>query len=195
MPTPPRHVLAARLRSWARDLLARGRTRRPERLKVLLDPEQPRLLDLPDVRQQKDWSCGAACLRACALYFGVGPKSEAEFRALLGTDSDGTQPEDLERAAVGLGLEVAAGEMSLDDLRRYTDQGWPVICPVQQKGHGAGDSQGHYVCVVGVSDFSVFVQDPVDGRKRVGNALWARRWHDRAADGVEYRNWGIALGK
>ncbi len=33
-------------------------------------------LNLPDVSQQEDWSCGAAILLSILLYFGKGPINE-----------------------------------------------------------------------------------------------------------------------
>jgi hypothetical protein len=38
------------------------------------------------------------------------------------------------------------------------------------------------------------VQDPADGLKRIGRKLWEQRWHDRGAEGEEYRRWGAVIG-
>jgi predicted double-glycine peptidase len=169
---------------------------------MLGPPSSDVVRDFPDTRQSESYDCGAACLRACAEHFGVlppPPDRESAFIALLGTNpEDGTRPGRIVEGARRLGLDARAlGGMSVDDLAAETAAGRVVICCTQQSLPEGGDgwSEGHYVTAIAVDGKSVLVQDPVDGRKRVGRGLWLRRWHDRDADGQRYERYGIVVGK
>ncbi len=171
-------------------------------------PSEPRLLDLPDIRQDESFDCGMAALASVASYLGVlilvsepmkavrtGPTSftRSEFLTLLCTDEQGTGPEHIAVVAQALGLEVEEREgLTVEDLEAAVYEGNPVICCVQYQGEGWAD--GHWMVVVGVSPTSVYVQDPTDGLKRIGRRLWERRWRDRSAEGKEYIRYGLVLG-
>jgi HK97 family phage portal protein len=179
------------------------------------------LLDLPDVRQSDDYSCGAACAMAVGRYFGVGPTTLEEWKAALGTDkAKSTDPMAIVSYLSELGLSVmAAGDMTVDDLKRFWQAGAPVICPIQEYGipsKQASFKYGHYVVSIGVALGCVFVFDPsIDnalarpggsqGKKpdpgvdqAAGESLireddWLDVWHDQGADGREYVRFGIAV--
>jgi HK97 family phage portal protein len=156
---------------------------------------EPTLIDIPDIRQMENGSCGAAALRAVCQFYGIGPDTEEEFRGLLGTTNEkGTSVGAMVKVAEDLGLVVHAAEMEIDDLAQFTADGVPVICPIQ-----AGDDEekldGHYIVVVGVGPKSVFVHDVAKGRRRIGKNLFNARWHDVDSDSKEYNKFGIALGK
>lgn len=152
-------------------------------------------LDLPDVRQDTGWSCGAAALQTVAQYFGVGPDDEAKWRELLGTDPQaGTRPDELERGAAACGLHTQADDgMSIDDLRKLAGAGRPVLCPMQADDP-AGESSGHWVVVRGVTDAGdVRLHDPVSGPTEMAGDEFLDRWHDTDADGTEYVRYGLAV--
>lgn len=157
-------------------------------------------LPLPDLRQESDFDCGPTALRIVVSYFGLHTTDawEKVFERLLRTSpTDGTPPSHLIQVAEELGLEVAARSMTVEDLEREAAAGRPVVAIVQYKGDGW--DEGHYQVVAGVRDGSVYVQDPVDGPKRIGRRLFERRWHDEAAgpDGEpqKYVNYGLVFSK
>lgn len=162
-----------------------------KRLRKAQAADGTELLDVPDVRQGDSYSCGAACLWAVCQYFGVGPETEEEFIDLLGTNPvDGTAPEQLLDLAGELSLGTGTIENDAADfvgLAAALKAGHPVICDAQ--ADDSGDS-GHYVVAIGLSKASVYVMDPLAGRKRIGRKRFAARWHDGA-----YQGYGIALGK
>lgn len=119
----------------------------------------------------------------------------SNLSALAGADPrKGTAPDDLVSAAkkIGLSAELRQG-MTVDDLTAATADGSPVICAVQSTGDGW--TEGHYVVVLGVGDKSVIIQDPAEGRKRVGKSLWDARWHDQGGNGEKYDHCGIVVSR
>ena len=124
------------------------------------------LLPIPDRRQDTSFSCGPACLEACASYFGI-EVPEATLREWADADPDeGTEADDLAEAARALGLEadVRTG-MTVEDVHACLMAGCPVIVGLQAYGAAAeeeaGDS-GHYEVAMGYDPETgtVTLQDP-----------------------------------
>jgi HK97 family phage portal protein len=180
------------------------------------------LLDVPDIRQADNYSCGAACAMAVGKYFGVGPDELEEWKKELGTtEKDSTRPMAIVEYLTSLGLAVqAAGDMTLEDLTNFWREGVPIICPIQEYGvpsKQASFNYGHYVVVIGVGLGQVFVQDPsidnalgkaggdvplstpdmgtdaAPGRMLIDQETWLKVWHDSDADGRQYVQFGIAV--
>ena len=171
------------------------------------------LLELPDVRQQFPYDCGAAATMSVCQYFGVGPATEADYITALGTTPDaGTRPSAILDFIARQGLiATAAANLDLDALRHFWAAGQPVICPIQDYGDPDGDAadqDGHYVVVMGCSLGYVFIQDPsadnaldgsgsdaAPGRVMIPEDRWLDLWHDTDALGQSYYRYGIAVGK
>src|SRR5262252_1900448 len=167
------------------------------------------LVEVPDVRQHDSYSCGAAAAMSVGRYFGVGPESITEWKSLLDTDKrDGTDVVPLVAYLRSLGLGVRAGTgMTLDDLKRHTSAGLPVIVAVQDWGPSvptpSSVSNGHYLVVIGVDHGYVFVQDPAvhppaggiqaPGRKMIEEDRFDSLWHDTDADGSILDHWGAVV--
>ncbi len=144
-------------------------------------------------------------------YFGVGPATLEEWKAELGTDSEGTRPGAIAEYLSRLGLVVTtAHDMTIDDLKRFWLQGQPVICPGQDYVAAGtpdpGDS-GHYLTVIGIGLGHVFCQDSsadsvtegsgtdaAPGRVMIAADTWQKNWHDEDVDGNQYTQFGIAVG-
>lgn len=162
---------------------------------------------MPAARQQTDYSCGPAALRAVLSYFGV-EASEEELGRLAGTSELGTAPEGLARAAEakGLSAQVVDG-LTLDDLADVLRGGYVVVVALQAwSGEPRAEysnewAAGHYVVVTYVGPGEVRAMDPsVDGEGRafVPTQEFLERWHDvdtkaRAGLGVVLR--GRAPGR
>src|SRR4029453_6660804 len=83
-------------------------------------------------RQITDYSCGASALRAVLSHWGRAV-DEAQLMALLNTNSEvGTNPEAIACGArsLGFGAEVIEN-LTLDQLERFTADGYPVIALAQ----------------------------------------------------------------
>lgn len=172
----------------------------PEASVELKDTDQVRsrndLLDIPDIRQYNDYSCGSACLLAILTYFGVYDGREEELGALLGTTpADGTQPSRIVEVAKKFGIEAEPVEgCSLDDLRLYMKQKRPVILNFQAWKESPvewshADDDGHYAILIGMDDTNLYMRDPsIHGRiGKVPCDEFMERWHDTGLEGSTER--------
>lgn len=168
------------------------------------------LIDLEDVRQKDDYSCGAAASMAVGLKKKVGPKTLPEWKKLLGTNVEkSTDPQRIIQAFKDFDCKVVAEKMTLNDLYNHCEDGAPVICPIQEYGvpsKQASYKYGHYVAVIGVKTDYVFVQDSsidnalkhqdadnAPGRMMIPVNLWMNVWHDKDLYNKKYINFGIAV--
>jgi hypothetical protein len=123
------------------------------------------ILEVPDVRQQNHWECGAAASMAVGRYFGTGPTSLDAWATALGTtEAKSTSPAAIVAYMASLGLQVQGREnMTVQDLAASVSAGRPVICPVQdytgERSSKALWNYGHYLTVIGVFPGYVVCQD------------------------------------
>jgi hypothetical protein len=175
-----------------------------------IGPEPLRLIPLPDIRQEDDYSCGAMCAMAVGRYFGVGPDSKEDWKSALDTTkAKSTNPHKIASYLSQLGLKVETRyDMDINDLKECWINGTPVICPVQEymtPSKQTSDKYGHYVVVVGNSLGMVFVQDPSidnvlkgeDARQDPGimpirEDDWMKMWWDEMFD-EEFVRFGIVV--
>lgn len=140
--------------------------------------ESKQLLQVPDIRQPDDYSCGACCAMSVGKYWGVGPDKLEEWKKALGTNRrTSTHPYAIRNYLESLGLQVEAKDkMSLEDLHSYWDQSIPVIIPLREYGNPMEEEKhpdakskygppaefdyGHFCTVVGIGMGQVFVSDP-----------------------------------
>jgi predicted double-glycine peptidase len=124
---------------------------------------------LSRTRQATEYSCGACALQAVLSYWGKEVE-EQELMRLMGTnDAVGTYPENMVRGIQALGFEAEAREnLTLDEVKRVTDQGHPVIglAQVWRSAKASPGSpldewdSGHYIVILGVDGENVYFQDP-----------------------------------
>lgn len=169
------------------------------------------LIEIPDIRQNDNYSCGACATMSVAKYYGVGPATIDEFKKLLGTNvKKSTDPLKIIEVLEGFGLQVTALEdMTIEDLCYFHKLGVPVICPIQEYGIPSKEASylyGHYVVSIGVGFGYVFVQDPsidnvlsgqgsdnADGRMMIRCDKFCDVWHDEDLYEKVYKNYGIAV--
>lgn len=186
-----------------------------------LVPKVPEVIEVPDVRQDDGWSCGAAAAMSVGVLRGVGPKTLPEWKDLLGTtEQHGTGAVAIVDVLGLLGLSVTEQHrMSLADLSAHLEAGRPVLCPVQDYDSTPEDyDSGHWLTVIGrIPGAYIIVQDSSEdnamhmaggtvddpdpekslaapGRKLIREEDWLQAWHDRDDDGRTYIRYGIAVG-
>ncbi len=152
-----------------------------------------KLLRVPMIRQQTEFSCGAAALQSVLQYWGRPVDDERLLYDRLGTKPEGgTRPKSIATVARELGLDAAARQLlTHDDLYWAAKRGETVILSLQRWGANLPDDEectdGHFVVLMGImgdDDEEVFVMDPY-----VGAVAWMPasdlldRWHDRAWPG------------
>jgi predicted double-glycine peptidase len=148
-------------------------------------------LDVPVRLQDRDWTCGAACLRAVLDYHGI-ELTEPQTARLLGTTPQGTSPSAMETVASELGLAFQAKTgATLADLRWALWHNAPVCCDLQMHGNG------HWIVVVGIADESkgsaITLMDPLSGMVTVNSRDFLRHWWD-VGSGRRWERYALAIG-
>ena len=145
-------------------------------------------INLPSTRQQTDYTCGAAALRAIAKYYGKDLNNENEFEILCRSGRiKGAHPEDIVKAARELGLYATMEEfMSVDNLINYITRKIPVICAIQAWGDQRYYNKlkdGHYVVAIGFDNKNIYFEDPsiTGSRPYLSKEEFYKRWIDREA--------------
>ena len=165
-------------------------------------PDSHIKVDLPSTQQTKNFSCGPGALRSIAVHFKVGPDSEQYYISKCKANpKKGTNPKDLIRVALELGLKVKSKEgMTLSELQGYLDKNIPVICSVQAWGDKEDyktNNSGHYIAAIGYSKTRIYFMDPSlkGSRGFMSNKEFMSRWHDEEYGGTHYEQLGIAIWK
>jgi len=165
-----------------------------------LDLRNKKVLDFPDVRQSRSYTCGASALQAILYYYGLSFR-EDELEALLHIDpKNGTAPRDIVRLCQHFALNVDEKQhMTIADLKSYLKRKIPVLVTMQawnntlQSYHKLWNS-GHYSVVIGIiSDFVIFEDPSLIGRGVLTINEFMDRWHDIDKYGHHYINYGIAI--
>ena len=152
------------------------------------------ILNVPDVRQPTDFSCGPTALQAVLAYYGTDIRMD-ELINMTNSTENGTLPDNIAQAARQLGFSTEIKEnMTLEDLQNNINQGIPVIIDCQAwKGNNTNTSSqnwttdqqdGHYMVVIGVDKDNVYFEDPavLGSRGYIPNQEFLDRWHDLYQD-------------
>lgn len=158
------------------------------------------LLDVPDIRQEFDYDCGAAACLAIANYFRIGPQSLGEMRDILNTEKkNGTELIRMIDFFNANGLSVTSGQgWTIEDLKQFFLAKMPVICAIQAYGSPADERanrSGHYVVVIGLALGQIVLQDPSSGRRIVPELDFESVWHDKDENENILKKFGIAVGR
>jgi hypothetical protein len=129
------------------------------------------------VKQQLDYSCGAAALATLMTYYFGDETSEQEVLKLLLarlTQHEQTLREkrgfsllDLKHAAQAKGYRAAGFKLRLEQLRRIAA---PVIVFIQPRGYQ------HFAVLRGIDRGRVFLADPARGNIRMSVERFLQEW-------------------
>ena len=142
------------------------------------------LLDVPDIRQDSEFDCGAAAVDAVCRYHRIRKTNVKDLTNAV----QGLGPDTARAILTGLGLIVLAGPMQVEDLQHLTRTNRPVLCPVNLYG-------GHWVVVRGVERGGVYFQCPTQGRLRLSMSKWLDEWVSYSETGHMFHQWGIATSR
>jgi uncharacterized protein len=133
------------------------------------------------VMQQRDFSCGAACLATiCRYYWGDDVTElmvlEALDQLLTPKEADdriknGLAMSDLRRAAVKLGYQSVVGTTTFAKLGEMKV---PAIVGIQPEGHK------HFVVLKGIFGEYVYLADPIRGNIRMPVWEFVQQWQKNA---------------
>jgi predicted double-glycine peptidase len=167
-------------------------------------PLPDRLVHVPSVKQQTNFSCGNAATLALLRYWRwdafAGVDETALYQPLETTRAEGTEPQPIVRYLNEAGhLEAVYrhGDVTVEELERAVDARQPPIVDLQAWQDGDMPwrdvwDAGHYVVMVGYDAERLFFMDP-SRMTPAGYAFLPRpefeeRWHDlsgRRNDRVE----------
>ena len=168
----------------------RGQKADPSQTAPIRDGEHQFQLKVPNyvalrqrniVMQQRDFSCGAACLATiCRYYWGDNVTEEMVLEPLdilLTVEEtedrikNGLAMSDLRRAAVKMGYQSVVGTTTFAKLGEMKV---PAIVGIQPSGHK------HFVVLKGTFGDYVYLADPIRGNIRMANWEFINEWQKNA---------------
>ena len=161
-----------------------------------------KIIDFPEVRQSRNYTCGVACLQALLYFYGISYR-EDELEHLLGTTPQrGTSPSQIIQLCQQFGFHVQTKQhMTLEDIRFHLNHNQPILVVYQawRNTQNPSDyqndwSDGHYSIIVGLDHDRLIMNDPaLIGRGYLPINEFMTRWHDSDADGHLYVRYGLVL--
>jgi len=160
-----------------------------------------KILDFPELRQAYEYDCDANALQSVLTYYGIEVR-EGLIIKNAGTDKrKGTSVSGILRVLKKYGLKHEARNFTTQELKKYINQGIPVIILLQawnkRKADYAKDNRdGHWVVVIGYQGNKFIFEDPY-AFKRVflTEPELKKRWHAKEKN-KKLNNFGItAFGK
>jgi len=144
------------------------------------------LINLPHIRQNTDYTCGAAALMAVLQYYRLYDETEAELAiALNATEDWGTEPEAIVEIASSYGIQAIYKQCTLDEIMEDLHMGWPTIILYQAWSDNfklwKNDwDDGHYSVIVGIDHYNVYLEDPSLPNEigYIPRDEFLERWHD-----------------
>ncbi len=161
---------------------------------------KPRLLSVPLFSQTSDYTCGSTSLKSVCWYYGRRI-TEKELAQRCGITRAGIDHGPLIRGARRVGARVFATEDgTVNQLRWFTDQGFPVIVgwwssdaksafdPSWSRVEREDYDCGHYSVCFGVGGDRIWLMDPqwryrnatwsVVGKRSIPIPAFRRSWYD-----------------
>lgn len=145
------------------------------------------MINLRIVRQTFDFDCGAKIIQTVMEYYGVEMREDELLRELK-TDKQGTHYTSMIALAKKKGFQVyASDDVSIEELKRFIDEGYPVIVVLQAwadrymtlEDWKSSFDLGHYAAVIGYQDHIIIFEDPASPRRTwMTEEEFLARWHD-----------------
>lgn len=162
------------------------------------------VINLPNIRQPNEWSCGVAALQIVLAHYGLDI-NESDLEEMANVSSEtGTEMEDIVRVAKEQGLKAKMMKMSIAKLKKYISKNIPVILLLQAyseserpyaKSNNVKDSEeGHYVVANGFGEDFIVFQDPaMIGRTYLKDDELDIRWRGLGSHNNVLDHYAIAI--
>jgi len=154
--------------------------------------------NFPNLRQTRDFDCGATALQAVLAYYGIDERID-KIMKLVGTTKAGTPIKKINKTAEKYKLKAKMDKMAIEDIKKYIAQKIPVLLLIQAWPENKtadwenGWDNGHYVIAIGYDKEKIYFEDPESiYRTYLTYEELEKRWHDMVS-GKKYINYGIAV--
>lgn len=157
------------------------------------------MIDFPEVRQSKDFTCGASALQAILYYYGLSYREEQLGKILKSSKNKGTLPSDMVKFCRKLGLHVTERHhMTIDEVKYYLGMKIPILVVFQAWGdpnmYEQNCDSGHYSVIIGMKGNKIIFEDPsIIGKGFIKTADFLNRWHDCDVHGNIYDHYGMMI--
>lgn len=149
-------------------------------------------IDFPIFNQEKNYTCGCACVRAFLEFNGEDPMTEQEIVEELDANvSVGTLYRNIANFFHDEGYQVFFKQnLELKELTELLDNKQPVLIALQawsevkDKDYNDIWNSGHYLVVIGYDDNNIYFMDPstVNHYGYIPISEFKKRWHDIDGD-------------
>ncbi|MDD5650635.1 MAG: C39 family peptidase [Candidatus Nanoarchaeia archaeon] len=151
---------------------------------------------MPQVRQNTDNTCGAACASSIMAYYG-NDIVESDISKAMNTTDEGVDPDAIIEYFNNNKLTATKEELTPETLKSHIDEDVPVIVELQAWGdkndYSKDYKNGHYVVAIGYDDNGFFFMDPSQfGYTYLETDDLNSRWHDEN-NGEKDQNLGIIV--
>ncbi|PIZ83865.1 hypothetical protein COX97_00270 [Candidatus Pacearchaeota archaeon CG_4_10_14_0_2_um_filter_05_32_18] len=149
------------------------------------------LISLKYFKQDKDYTCGPACLEMVFSYFGK-KISKANLVKLAKTKKSGTNHINMIKVARKDGFYCYVhNNSSINQIKHFIDADLPVIVNyIEPKS-----DDGHYAVVVGYKGNKIILDDPWNGKNfKITIKEFKKRWYDYHKK-HKYSKWILVLSK
>lgn len=140
-------------------------------------------------RQTDGFSCGPRAMQVALSHFDMFPPYK-EISSLCETDEGGTDVNKMKEVAESYGLKTRAftDSASPENIKKYTDKGFPVIVMWY-----VGDNSAHVAVAYNVDDNFVYLLDPSLHMYTEPTILIRRSMLKRCWKAHEDSQWALAL--
>ena len=159
-----------------------------------------KILTFPELRQTFNYDCGASVLQSVLTYFGIERREDKLIREAKTSPATGTTPRQILHTLHRYHLKTRAKQMTITEVKRYIDRGYPVIMVLQAWTNNPtvdwkSDWQdGHYVVAIGYDRHRIYFEDPSTfERDYLTYTELNDRWHDGTPGHRVYRHYGMAV--
>ncbi|MGE5425128.1 MAG: C39 family peptidase [Syntrophothermus sp.] len=170
-----------------------------ERIEMTQEENVFRVLEFPKTRQAANWTCGANAVQKVCAYYGDDYREMDLVKLLHSSPEYGTALQMIMDFFKKHHYKAELKEyMTIEDLKKYTDRGIPVILMIQAWAHHEADlkgwDNGHFtVCIGYTTDDLIFADPSLYGLGFIPKNKLMERWHDTDVDDKKYYQTGIAV--
>jgi predicted double-glycine peptidase len=159
-----------------------------------------KIIDFPEVRQGKNYTCGASSTQAILYYYGISYREDELENFLNTSKGKGTHPQDIINFFKKLGFKVEGKQkMTIADLKKYLNKKIPILVAYQAWPDKSIDykndwKDGHYSVVIGIEGDKIIFEDPsIINKGYIKTEEFIKRWHDVEWGGKKYIHYGIMI--